>query len=308
MSIFLGDQLEDVMAQLEKGPAKSSRQGGLLGLGSPVLPNLPRHAGDRNRTSPFAFTGNKFEFRAVGSSQSVSFPNIALNTIVAESLDEMAGQLEAKLKGQKKTRKIFEAAVAEVLSAAIHEAKPVIFGGDNYTDAWHGEAKRRKLLNMPTTMDALVGFLSEKNLKLFADAGVLSKVELASREDIWVDQYFKTINIEAETTEALARTMILPASVRYLNDLQVSAAASKGIAATASDVAERIDHLVDAIEALRVQNVELGGDTVHEKAHHVWKNVLPAMAAVRKAGDSLERVVSHDYWPLPTYREILWVK
>lgn len=308
MSVFLGDQLEDVMTQLEKGPAKSSRQGGLLGLGSPVLPNLPRHAGDRNRTSPFAFTGNKFEFRAVGSAQSVSFANIVLNTIVAASLEEMAGQLEAKLKGQKKSKKVFEAAVAEVLSAAIHEAKPIVFGGDNYTEEWQGEAKRRKLLNMRTTMDALDSFLSEKNLKLFADAGVLSQVELASREDIWVDQYFKTINIEAETTESLARTMILPAAVRYLNDLRISAEASKGIAATASDVATRIDRLVDAIEALRVQNVELGGDTVHEKAHHVWKNVIPVMNAVRHAADSLERVVAHDYWPLPTYREILWVK
>jgi glutamine synthetase len=133
-------------------------------------------------------------------------------------------------------------------------------------------------------------------------------VELASREDIYVDQYFKTINIEAETTEYIARTMLLPASVRYLNDLQVSASASKGIAATAADTVGRIDQLVEAIEALRIQNVELGGDTVHEKAHHVWKNVLPAMSAVRKAADALERIVAHDYWPLPTYREILWVK
>jgi glutamine synthetase len=308
MSVFLGEQLEDVVMQLEEGPAKSSKQGGLLGLGSPVLPHLPRHAGDRNRTSPFAFTGNKFEFRAVGSSQSVSFANIVLNTIVAEALDEMATALEGKLRGQKKTRKVFEAAVGEILSAAIHEAKPIIFGGDNYNEAWHGEAKRRGLLNMRTTMDALATFLSDKNLKLFSRYGVLSEVELASREDIYVDQYFKTINIEAETTEYIARTMLLPASVRYLNDLRVSAPVSKGIAATAADVAGRIDQLVDAIEALRIQNVELGGDTVHEKAHHVWKNVLPAMSAVRKAADALERIVAHDYWPLPTYREILWVK
>jgi glutamine synthetase len=308
MSVFLGEQLEDVVMQLEEGPAKSSKQGGLLGLGSPVLPHLPRHAGDRNRTSPFAFTGNKFEFRAVGSSQSVSFANIVLNTIVAEALDEMATSLEGKLRGQKKTRKVFEAAVGEILSAAIHEAKPIIFGGDNYNEAWHGEAKRRGLLNMRTTMDALATFLSDKNLKLFSRYGVLSEVELASREDIYVDQYFKTINIEAETTEYIARTMLLPASVRYLNDLRVSAPVSKGIAATAADVAGRIDQLVDAIEALRIQNVELGGDTVHEKAHHVWKNVLPAMSAVRKAADALERIVAHDYWPLPTYREILWVK
>ncbi len=308
ISIFLGEQLEDVFRQLEKGPAKSSKQGGLLGLGSAVLPHLPRHAGDRNRTSPFAFTGNKFEFRAVGSSQSISFPNIVLNTIVAESLDEMATMLEGKLKGQKKNRKTFEAAVADVLQEVIHASKTVIFGGDNYSEAWHKEAEKRKLLNLRTTMDALHHLLDGKNLALFSRFAVLSESELRSREDIYVDQYFKKVNIEGETTEAIARTMILPAAVRYLNDLQVSAGVSKGVAATAKDVAAKVDALCTGIERLSKQNRELGGDTVHEKAHHVWKNVIPAMTEVRAAADALEKVVAHDYWPMPTYRDILWVK
>ena len=308
ISIFLGEQLEDVFKQLEAGPAKTSKQGGLLGLGSPVLPHLPRHAGDRNRTSPFAFTGNKFEFRAVGSSQSVSFPNIVLNTIVAESLDEMASMLEAKLKGQKKSKKAFETAVAEILQTVIHEAKPIIFGGDNYSEAWHKEAGKRKLLNLRTTMDALHHLLDPKNIALFSRYAVLSEGELRSREDIYVDQYFKKINIEGETTEAIARTMVLPAAVRYLNDLHASASLSKGIASTAKDLAAKIDSLCSGIEDLSKQNRELGGDTVHEKAHHVWKNVLPTMNKVRAAADALEAVVAHDHWPMPTYRDILFVK
>ena len=148
LSVFLGDQLEDIFQQLEEGPAKTSKQGGLMGLGVPVLPDLPKHAGDRNRTSPFAFTGNKFEFRAVGSSQSISFPNTVLNVIVAESLEEMGGMLEAKLKGKKKNKKAFEEAVASVLSEVLHDAKAIIFNGDGYSEAWHKEAEKRGLLNL----------------------------------------------------------------------------------------------------------------------------------------------------------------
>ncbi|RMF62277.1 MAG: glutamine synthetase type III, partial [Bacteroidetes bacterium] len=311
MSVFLGEQLEDVFTQLEKGPARSSKQGGLLGLGVPVLPHLPRHAGDRNRTSPFAFTGNKFEFRAVGSSQSISFPNVVLNTAVAESLDVMATMLEEKLGAGK----AFEEAVAEVISEVLHTAKAILFGGDNYSEAWHREAERRGLLNLRTTLDALDRLTDEKNVRLFEQYGVLSEKELRSRHEIWVEQYFKRINIEAETTETIVRTMILPAAVGYLGELTGLLAEaerlglpSAGVRETAEEVGAGIDRLREALVELSRQNRDLGGDTVHEKAVHMRDNVIPAMNAVRAAADHLERLVDHERWPLPTYREILFVK
>jgi glutamine synthetase len=315
LSVFLGDQLEDVYKQLEAGPAQTSKQGGRMGLGVPVLPHLPRHAGDRNRTSPFAFTGNKFEFRAVGSSQSISFPNIVLNVIVAESLDAMASMLEAKLKGVRKTKAVFESAVAEVLQEVIHASKAIIFNGDGYSAEWHTEAEQRGLLNLKTTLDAVHHLLDPKNIALFERYQVLSEVELRSREEILVDQYFKKVNIEGETTETLARTQLLPAAVRHLRELATTAEAvdeadlkCAGVRTMAKEMTRLVDELAEAVQELGKQNRELGGESVHEKAHHVYANVLPAMTQVRKAADQLERVVPHDLWPLPTYREILWVK
>ncbi len=307
ISIFLGEQLEDVFNQLEHGPAKTSKQGGLLGLGVDSLPHLPRHAGDRNRTSPFAFTGNKFEFRAVGSSQSVSFPNIVLNVIVAEALVEMGDMLEAELAEKKKGKGVFDVAVAEVIKRVIHSSKAVLFGGDNYSDEWHQEAERRGLLNLRTTMDAYHHLLDEKNIKLFERAEVLSEVELRAREEILTEQYFIRSNIEAETTEYLGRTYILPAAVRYLTQLNASGGGA-GVKSVAKDVSSGIDALCKSLDALRKQNRELGGDTVHEKAEHMRKNVIGAMNQVRADADALEGMVAHDMWPLPTYREILWVK
>lgn len=306
ISIFLGEQLEDVFKQLESGPATTSKQGGLMGLGVPTLPHLPRHAGDRNRTSPFAFTGNKFEFRAVGSAQTVSFPNIVLNVIVAESLVEMGDMLEAELSGKKRGKAILEQAVADVVKAVVHDSKAILFGGDNYADAWHQEAEKRGLLNLRTTMDAYHHLLDEKNIKLFERAEVLSEIELRAREEILVEQYFIRVNIEAETTEYLARTYILPATVKYLS--QLSGVGGKGIKSVADGVSKATDVLVEKLEALGVQNRELGGDTVHEKAIHMRDNVIPAMNAVRSAADALEALVAHDLWPLPSYREILWIK
>lgn len=306
ISIFLGEQLEDVFKQLESGPATTSKQGGLMGLGVPTLPDLPRHAGDRNRTSPFAFTGNKFEFRAVGSAQTVSFPNIVLNVIVAESLVEMGDMLEAELSGKKRTKAVLEQAVADVVKAVVHDSKAILFGGDNYAEAWHKEAEKRGLLNLRTTMDAYHHLLDEKNIKLFERAEVLSEIELRAREEILVEQYFIRVNIEAETTEYLARTYILPAVVKYLS--QLSGVGGKGIKSVADGVSKATDALVEKLEALGVQNRELGGDTVHEKAIHMRDNVIPAMNAVRSAADALEALVAHDLWPLPSYREILWIK
>ena len=312
MSIFLGEQLEDVFTQLTKGPAKTSKQGGLMGLGTKTLPELPRHAGDRNRTSPFAFTGNKFEFRAVGSSQTVSFANTVLNLIMAASLDEMGAMLEKELKG-KKGKKALEDAVSAVLRKVIKEAKPILFDGDGYSEEWHREAEQRGLLNLRTTLDALEHLTSEENKKLFEKYGVLSERELESRHEVALEQYFMTINIEAETTESMARTMVLPAAVRYLRELveTVDEAGDLdvwGVRRTAEEVGHEVNVLRGAIDKLIEQNRAEGGDDVHAKAYHMRDAVIPAMTDVRAAADALERSTPHDLWPLPTYREILFVK
>jgi glutamine synthetase len=312
ISIFLGDQLTDVFEQIEqKGMADSSREGGLLGLGVPSLPHLPQHAGDRNRTSPFAFTGNKFEFRALGSSQSISFPATVLNTIMAESLDEMCTLLEQELKDGAS----FESALSRLIATEIRRVKRIVFNGDGYSDEWQEEAERRGLLNFKTTLDALETFDSPKNAELFKKYGVLSHRELESRVEVVYDQYFKTVNIEGETAEHIASTMILPAAVRYLNDLLAAAdrgrsldLPSSGVVETVRQVNGVVDELRASLDELVRQNRELGGDDVKAKSYHMRDHVIPAMAAVRDAVDRLEKLVPDDYWPLPTYRDMLFIK
>ena len=312
ISVFLGDQLTDVFEQIEqKGSAQSSKEGGLLGLGTPVLPHIPQHAGDRNRTSPFAFTGNKFEFRALGSSQSVSFPATVLNTIMAESLDELCGMLQAELdKGVS-----FEDALLALIATEIRRVKRIVFNGDGYSDEWHQEAERRGLLNLRTTLDALETLDSAKNAELFQKYGVLSHRELESRVEVAYDQYFKTVNIEGETAADMAATMILPAAVSYLNDLLAAAdrgkslgIGSNGVVETARQVSGVLDDLRGSLDELNRQNEELGGDDVKSKSYHMRDHVIPAMAAVRASVDRLERLVPESYWPLPRYRDMLFVK
>jgi glutamine synthetase len=292
ISAFVGDQLQDVFEQIEQaGEAKSSKQSGLMGLGVNVLPQLPKHAGDRNRTSPFAFTGNKWEFRALGSSQSISFPATVLNTIVAESLDDLCTKLEASLEAGTD----FNVALRTLLAEEIHEFKHVVFNGDNYTEEWVEEAEQRGLLNLSN--------------------GVLSQRELESRLEIYVDRYFKTINIEGETGQYIAQTMVLPAAARYLNDLLSAAERaddvgmrSEGVLTTARQVNELTDQLVEALAVLAEQNQELGGDELMSKAEHMRANIIPALDAVRDVVDRLERVIPDDLWPIPTYRDMLFVK
>jgi glutamine synthetase len=316
ISVFLGDQLTDIVEQLEKsGRARSSKHGGLLGLGSPVLPKLPKHAGDRNRTSPFAFTGNKFEFRALGSSQSISFPATVLNTIMAESIDEMCTELETALK---KKDADLETALLKLLAREIGNAKRIIFNGDGYSAEWHAEAEHRGLLNLRTTLDALPKLTEPKNVKLFEKYGVLTERELESRAEITFEQYFKTVNIEGEMTAELARTAILPAAVRYLDDLldafhnyralDESANGAKGLQKLITELNETINVLVDALADLDAQNAELGGDNAHSKSFHMRDHVIPSMNRVRAACDRLERAVPEDLWPLPRYREMLFVR
>jgi len=312
ISAFVGDQLQDIFEQIEKaGHAKTSKATGLMGLGVDVLPNLPKHAGDRNRTSPFAFTGNKWEFRALGGAQSISFPATVLNTIVAESIDDMCTRLEADLaKGTP-----FDDALRTLLGEETRGFKHIVFNGDNYTTEWVEEAKRRGLLNLRNTMEALPALVSKKNAALFEKYAVLSHRELESRHEIHVDQYFKTINIEGETGQFMAQTMVLPAAARYLADLLAAAdranragLKAEGVLATARKVNVHIDQLTEKLDVLAAQNQELGGDDVFSKAEHMRDHIIPALTDVRNVVDRLERIVPDDLWPFPTYREMLFIK
>ncbi len=311
ISIFMGEQLEKIFMQLVKGKAKKSEFKGLLGLGSPVLPPLPLHTGDRNRTSPFAFTGNKFEFRAVGSSQSISFPLVVLNTIAAESIDELTTDVE-KLMKQKKS---LEEALQEVLKDVVSKHKRIIFGGDGYSDDWKTEAKKRGLYIKNTALEALEAFHTKKNPALFAKYAVLNEREWFAREEIMFDIYFKTINIEGEATASIAQRMVLPAAIRYVKDLASTVESvkavgvkSSGIMKTLKEASELVDSLTVALDKLVAINADLGGDTLHSKAKHMRDKVIPAMNNVRVYADKLEKLVPDDFWSLPTYQEMLFVK
>lgn len=306
ISIFLGDELTAVFERLASGKGGSGKLAGLMGLGSDVLPEIPVHAEDRNRTSPFAFTGNKFEFRAVGSRQSISFPVTVLNTIVAHAVTELTSALQKKLKA-KGTK--LDDAVAAVVREAYKKHEQIVFNGDGYSDDWHTEAEeKRKLLNLRTTVDALACLSNKKNIKLFNKYGILSEKELAARQEIMYDFYFKSINIEGETTEYLARNSILPAALRYLTDIQAVSGKSKAPQGMIKELTELTDELYEALDVLRKQNADLGGDEIYDKAHHMCNNIIPAMRSVRQAADKLEKVVCVERWPIPTYRQMLFVK
>ncbi|MFZ9761573.1 MAG: glutamine synthetase III [Candidatus Kapaibacteriota bacterium] len=311
ISIFLGEQLTEILEHLVTGKAGSNHEAGLLGLGSPVLPHLARHAGDRNRTSPFAFTGNKFEFRAVGSSQSSSFPITVLNTIIADAVADMTHALKSHLdKGMD-----FSSALKSVLTNIITQHKRIIFNGDGYSDEWKSEAKQRGLLNMPDTMSAIPHLDSDHHIALFEKHNVLSKRELEARAEVMFDHYFKTINIEGETTEWIASTMILPAAMSVLKEqttlalsMQQLSLHSNAVLSGIQELTGLTDELHEALQTLHAANTELGGDTIHEKAHHVYKHVIPAMNAVRTTADKIERLLPDAVRVMPNYREMLFVK
>ncbi|ULH15789.1 glutamine synthetase III [Deinococcus sp. KNUC1210] len=307
ISIFLGDELTDILDRLASGQGGRGASAGVMGLGSSVLPHLPRHAGDRNRTSPFAFTGNKFEFRAAGSSQSISLPITVLNIIVADAVEQMTAQLRERLNGSRSKRSLDEA-IAGLVKDVYAQHQRIIFNGDGYSDAWHQEAEQRGLLNLRTTLDAIEIFTSEKNVALFERFNVLSKRELEARQEVMYDIYFKTVNIEGETTEYMAQTLILPAAVSYLAELGEIESGSRAVKGLTQQVSDLADGLYDALADLHTQNAATGGEEVHEKAHHMRDHVLPAMLKVRVAADGLEKVVAGKHWPLPSYRQMLFVK
>jgi glutamine synthetase len=299
VSIFLGAELERVFNGIVSGESDPQRPASVLGLGTPVLPPLPRHGGDRNRTSPFAFTGNKFEFRALGSSQSLAFPNTVLNTIVAEAIDELADQLETDLSDGRDLPEAVTAVVGDVYA----ESQRVIFGGDNYADEWHAEAERRGLKNLRTTPDALPEVLSDQTVQAFEKYEVLSERELESRFEVWAEQYTTIANIEAETAAMMARTMLLPAALRHIALIDAA-----GMESLAGETRAIVDEFAGAISELEEANQYPDGVEGLELAVYARDNQLTALDRVRELGDQLEKVVADDLWPLPKYSEILFIK
>jgi len=300
ISIFLGEQLTDIIEQIEKGEAKSSKKGGILEIGVDALPKLPRDATDRNRTSPFAFTGAKFEFRAVGSSMSLAGPNIVLNTIVAEALDEICVQLEA----DKKAKKDFNASVQKILRDIIKKHKRVIFNGDNYTESWVKEAEKRGLPNLRTTPEALEELNTPKAVGLFEKYGVLSKEELKSRYEVYVETYQTIIDYEAKLSADMAKIKIIPTVVAYQEELAntissveaVNKTKSTGVRKLLKTITFQLEEALEKIEKL---------EKCIEKADAV--KTKEAMFSLRETIDVLEGLIPEDVWPLPSYAQMLFM-
>jgi len=303
ISIFLGAELEKVFNALESGSDDAATPKSELTLGTSMLPALPKHGGDRNRTSPFAFTGNKFEFRALGSSQSLALPNTVLNTTVAEAIDALSDQLEQATAGGASV----EDAVLSVVKDTYTAHKRIIFDGDNYTDEWHAEAEQRGLFNLKQTPDALPWLIDPQTVEVFSAYDVLSERELEARYEVSVEQYVTTVNIEAETAASIARTMLLPAALQYMAMLDRTEAG--GVGRLRKEATGLLDGFVDAIFALEQANASHPEvDDVLDAARYVQTRVLPAMEAVREIADQLERIVPDSLWPLPKYSEILFIK
>ncbi|MFO7680773.1 MAG: glutamine synthetase III [Chloroflexota bacterium] len=306
ISIFLGDQLTDVFEQITaSGSATSSKQSGTLTLGVDTLPPLPLHAGDRNRTSPFAFTGNKFEFRAVGSNQSIAMPITVLNTTIAESLDYIATRLEA-VNGD------INNAVEVLLKEILGEHGSILFNGNGYSAEWHEEAARRGLPNLRTTVDALPAFGSPESVALFEKYGVLSEREVESRLEVKLEQYAKAVIVEAKLALEIGRTMIWPAAIRHQNALAMTCANLKVVGYefdtnTLDKVTELVKYLQDSLDELE-KKMDHEADSVMAEAQYACEVLVPQIGMVRKYADKLEGYVADDLWPLPTYQEMLFIK
>jgi glutamine synthetase len=310
ISVFLGDQLTDIFEQIEKGGAKRTKSGGILDTGVTVLPKLPRDAGDRNRTSPFAFTGNKFEFRAVSSGQSIAFPNIALNVAMTEALDYVATQLEGAVKG----KKTIEAAVKDLLPKMIKENKRIIFNGNNYSDEWRKDAAKRGLLNLTNTVDALPQLTKPDVVKIFEKYKVMNDRELHARYDVAVETYVKTVNIEAQLMTLMADRYILPAVLKYQKDVADSVKAVIDAGGTTREAKKMLDRVTGLVDEFRSRTDTLAkalaahAADAEKHAKHMRDAVIPAMTDLRETGDQIELLVPHELWPLPTYREMLFIK
>ncbi|MCA9305087.1 MAG: glutamine synthetase III [Phycisphaerales bacterium] len=314
ISIFLGDMLSDIVDQLEKGRATSTKKGGKIDLGAMSLPQIPKHAGDRNRTSPFAFTGNKFEFRAVGSSQSVAWPAAVLNTIVADSLDHIATTLEKTI-GKSLTDAKVHSAVEALLKDIVSQHKRVIFNGDGYDQSWQDEAAKRGLPNMKNSVDAIDVLKQKKVADLFKKQSVLTKAELDSRHHIYLEQFVKQITIEGQTLLSMARTLVLPAAMRHQSDIAEAVASAEMLDIDCTEQRETLEEFVELASRLKRCIGALDHALFADHASDVRKHavllrdkVRPAIEALRESIDEVERRVADDLWPIPTYREMLFIR
>jgi glutamine synthetase len=310
LSVFLGSVLTGLFEQIENGTVKAAQLGGELDTGVAFLPKLSRDAGDRNRTSPFAFTGNKFEFRAVSSGQSIAMPNICLNVAVADALDSVATDLERAVKGGKS----IENAVSALLPGLIGEHKRILFDGNNYSEEWQQEAARRGLLNLRNTVDALPEIVKPEVISVFERHKVLNARELKARCEINYEAYNKTINIEAQLMVLIANRYILPAAIAYQGLVAQSVAAVKAAGGNGEQPKKLLDQLGILIDELKSKSDTLAHDLEHacvsseEHAKYMRDRIVPAMVSLRESGDALEVLVPHGEWPLPTYREMLFIK
>ena len=309
ISVFLGEQLEDVIDQLcSTGEATHSKSGGTLKTGVATLPDLDKDATDRNRTSPFAFTGNKFEFRMVGSSDSIAPANVVLNTIVAEAFKEAADELEKA--------DDFDTAVHDMIKKLLRDHKRIIFNGNGYSDAWVEEAERRGLPNIRSMVEAIPALTTDKAVKLYESFGVFTKAELESRAEVEYEAYGKMINIEARTMIDMASKQIIPAVIKYTTQLAGSLGAVKA-ACPEADTSVQAELLTETSALLSDMKVALaaliditeeaaGVDGAETQAHVYHEKVVPAMAALRAPADKLEMIVDKDLWPFPSYGDLMF--
>ncbi|MFM6405248.1 MAG: glutamine synthetase III [Microcystis sp.] len=310
ISVYLGSQLEKVFDQISQGQIEGSDAPGLMDLGVDTLPVFPKDPGDRNRTSPFAFTGNRFEFRAVGSNQSVSGPLVAMNTILADSLTWVADNLESRMKAGED----LNTAAQGVLKEIMDKHRNVIFGGNGYSPEWHKMAvEERGLANLRTTADALPVLRADYIEELFTRMGVLTPVELESRFDVYAEQYLLAIEVEAKLVVSMAKTIIYPAAVRYLSELSsaIANAAAIGIEVdkeSAQTVSNLIKLLMDSVSKLSAAMAKHDFDSIEEHMQYSAQTIRPLMDKVREYADTLEGEVADNFWPLPTYQEMLFVK
>ncbi len=310
MSVYLGTQLEEVYDQIKNGSLTGSKKKGKMDLGVAVLPDLTKDAGDRNRTSPFAFTGNRFEFRAVGSAQSVAGPLIVLNTMLADSLTWIGNRLESELSGGSDINK----AIITVLKEIMDEDGAVIFGGDGYSDEWHKMAvEERGLLNLPTTADALPYLKADNVEELFEKTGVLTPVELESRFEVYSEQYILSIEVEAKLVVSMAKTLIYPAAIEYLSQLTSTISSVTGLGiALGKEVAEKVADVTNSMmtSVNKLESAIEKEDFESTEAHMQYfaHDVRTLMDEVRGYADTLEAEVADCCWPLPTYQEMLFIK
>lgn len=313
ISIFVGAMLSDILDQIESDESRSAQEGGMLDLGTTTMPKVARDSGDRNRTSPFAFTGNKFEFRAVGSTSTIAWPNTILNTIIAESLDYMATQLETQLAGSSSEEQR-DTAVQTLLQGVLKEHRRVVFDGDNYSEAWHEEALRRGLPNLRTAVDAFPALVTDKAMALFELYNVLSNRELMAREEVLLETYSTVVAIEARTLVQMLSTQVLPAALRFQGELADIVSSSQAASINCSRTTGRLNDVAELAEAMQesIETIQAAISNTHDtslaSAEYVKKTLLPTMLIARVISDQLEEMIPDDIWPLPSYTEMLFVR